>query len=188
MLSVLIFKNTGTVAVAAGITVLRKNAIGFSSCRVSRLRIGLLWLRNEAAGQMSYPGMCRWAVDRTVYSWLLSHGPYLQTATWLLDSWLGPAFPVSSFSIRFYLHFSPCLFFLGVNLQPFILSWSLCSLDECKMRNERKIRWKSLSRTQEQDLLLMPMFPAKTLNIFQDKVMTKNIYWLFKFSCAANFR
>lgn len=167
----LIFKNTGTVAVAARITILWKNDIRFSSCRVSRLGIGLLWSRNEAAGQMSYPGMCRWAVDHTVYSWLLSHGPYLQTATWLLDSWLGPAFTVSSFLSQhpslslalfkscMYLHFSPHLVFLGVYLITYA-SFSFHPL-VTKLKDEfHRGKIKSLSVTTEQDLFLKFIFSA----------------------------
>lgn len=197
MLSVLIFKNTGSVAVVAGITILWKNDIGFSSCRVSRLRTGLLWLRNEAAGQMSYPGMCRRAVDHTVYSWLLSHGPYLQTATWLLDSWLGPAITVSSFlpqhpphsfslfkSWKIYILLNTFSFLVSIH-PPFILFHSLFPPSGNKIK-----RWVSQRKDKKlvsNNMFLIFILSAK-IYTFQDNVILNIKKLLFKGSCPPNFR
>lgn len=131
---------------------------------MSRLRTGLLWLRNEAAGQMSYPGMCRRAVDHTVYYRLFSHGPYLQTATWLLDSWLFPVITVSflprrpshSFALfkpRLNLHFTPPLFFLGVHTPSVLLSGFLLSGNKMRKDELHREKIKSWPVTTEKDLL-----------------------------------
>lgn len=159
MLSVLIFKNTrGTAAAAAAITILffffffaktEKNPIRSPPREPPQNRACCGW-GNEAAGQMSYPGMCRRAIDHTVYSWLLSHRPYLQTATWLLDSWLGPAVAVSSllpqhppsfscsFEVLLHLKFdtAPCLSWCLSVVLSLLFEHSLFTLWEQKLKDE----------------------------------------------------
>lgn len=133
-------------------------------------------------GRCHIRGMCRRAVDHTVYSWLLSHRPYLQTATWLLDSWLGPAITVSSFLrpdiplilllflspfLKFTFHSTPFFFLSRCPSAVFLLlfhSPPFCHPSRLTKLNDefhgRKI--KSWSVTTEQDLCLMFISFAKS--------------------------
>lgn len=182
MLSVLIFKNTGARSSGGWNNNPLEGTISDS--------VPAEWAASEPAccgwemrppGRCHIRGMCRRAVDHTVYSWLLSHRPYLQTATWLLDSWLGPAITVSSFCrldipLILLLFLSPLLKFT-FHSTPFFLSRCpsarlftsvplsslLSPLRQTKLNDEfhgRKI--KSWSVTTEQDLCLMFISFAKS--------------------------
>lgn len=66
-----------------------KTDIRLGPCHVRHLKVDLLRQRNEPAGHVSHPGRRRWYHTTLL---ITPPWPYLQTATWLLDGWLGLPF------------------------------------------------------------------------------------------------
>ena len=155
-------------------------------------------------GRCHIQGMCRRAVDHTVYSWLLSHRPYLQTATWLLDSWLGPAITVSSFLRldiplirllflspfrKFTFHSTPFFFFffcLRVHLPSFYICSTLLPFvtppaNEIKRWVSREKDKKLVSNNRAGFVSHVYLFCQKLSNTFQDGLALIIIFFFFFF-------